>query len=105
MLFGVIKLILGSGGVPVIEFWAACASLAATLAEMSVATPLFATLASLGGFFAPPWVSLRPRNWPISFCIVPAGGGPGGVGEAPAPEIVTEKPGRVMVCVMLPPVT
>src|ERR1700722_3114948 len=86
---------LGNGGVPIVEFWAAWSSLAATLAEMSVATPLLATLVSLGGWLEPPWVSVRPTNWPISFCIVPAAGGPGGVGEAPGRATITEKPGRV----------
>src|SRR5580704_708240 len=91
-------LILGSAAEVVGEFCAACWSLAATLPDMSVATPLLATFVSLGGWLEPPCVSLRPRNWPISFCIVPGGGGPGDDGAAPRPAIDTEKPGRVMIC-------
>jgi hypothetical protein len=66
---------------------------------------LAATLASLGGSLEPPVLPARPASWPSSFCIVPAAGGPGFDGAAPALGMTTAKPGRVIVCVMLAAVT
>src|SRR5262249_61911203 len=85
--------------------WLAAWTPAVTLLEMTSARPLAATAVSVGIVRAPPVPPERPSSCASNAAVVPGGAGAGLEGAAPIPDTVTPKPGRVIVCETLAPVT
>jgi hypothetical protein len=59
------------------------------LLEIAVATPLFATIVSVGIVRAPPLLPGFPSSWASNPAVAPGGAGDGSDGEAPGPDTVT----------------
>jgi hypothetical protein len=68
--------------------------LALMLAEITLATPLRATVTSVGATGAPPLPPGRPSICARSAAVRPGGAGAGLEGAAPGPDTVTSNPGR-----------